>query len=829
MTTNLVGTRLGEFEIVRELGRGGMGVVYESLQTSLNRRVALKVLGPGLGLTPRAVDRFRREAEAAARLHHSNIVPVYATGEERGVHFYAMELIDGPSLDAVIRQMRGGEAADTKTELPADLAATGAYTPAATSVPAAGSDAGSSSARFDRAAAMIADAADALHHAHTQGVTHRDVKPSNLLLSSDARLSVTDFGLARILEQPGMTVTGEFVGTPAYMSPEQITAGRIPVDHRTDIYSLGATLYELLTLRPPFVGEGRDQLLAQVIQKEPASPRALDSKIPRDLETIALKCLEKDPDRRYQTAKDLADDLRRYVNRFAIQAKRAGPLMRVRKWVKRNPALSMAGLVLLLALTAAGFFAWRAETERQQRIADEHKREEEVRAERKQTAMDKAIVEAMSGDAPSAFQAIAEAERLGAEPGQLNLLRGLVALQYGRVKEAFTHLELANQQLPDSVAAKALLASSRLAGGLFVPYTDLIVEAERLGPNTPEDFIFLGQSLAVMDARRGLETLDRAPPRQTVPGCPAVSGDHSGAVRSRDGNGRGGGTVLRDIDRADMPDNPLLMSAHVEALLAAAHAAGSDLSAEAYRNQAAALVARLARFPDHPIAVQGRCYFFLVTGDDDGILRVLQESGRQNEGNHTDFYPPYVLYRRKLYEEALKAAHAGRSAGSVQDQISQVILLATMRRTDEARQVLQQALDIPRAQSVAVLFGFWYLLGPKGEIDPVGPARYKLAKGIDTIPDWRGGWYRDLLRYNAGELTTEELIAKAGGSRMNQCEGFFYAGLHKLHERKRSEAKEWFQKSVDTGVFIYDEYLWSRAFLACIDDPKWMPWLDEKK
>ncbi len=149
---------------------------------------------------------------------------------------------------------------------------------------------------------MIAEVADALEYAHQQGVIHRDIKPSNLLLSPAGRLSVNDFGLARMLEQPGMTITGELVGTPLYMSPEQITAGRVPMDHRTDIYSLGATLYELLTLRPPFAAEQRDQLLAQIIQKDPTPPRKVNGKVPVDLETICLKAMDKDPDRRYQTA-----------------------------------------------------------------------------------------------------------------------------------------------------------------------------------------------------------------------------------------------------------------------------------------------------------------------------------------------------------------------------------------------------------------------------------------------------------------------------------------------------------------------------------------------
>src|SRR5207248_5495545 len=157
---------------------------------------------------------------------------------------------------------------------------------------------GSRGAYFDTVARLVSQVADALDHAHKQGVIHRDVKPSNLLLSPEGRLSVNDFGLARVLEQPGVTLTGEFVGTPAYMSPEQITAGRTPLDHRTDVYSLGATLYELLTLRPPFAGERRDQVLAQIMHKEPAPPRRLNPKVPVDLETICLKCLEKDPDLR---------------------------------------------------------------------------------------------------------------------------------------------------------------------------------------------------------------------------------------------------------------------------------------------------------------------------------------------------------------------------------------------------------------------------------------------------------------------------------------------------------------------------------------------------
>ena len=313
--------RLGDFEVHRELGRGGMGVVYESRQVSLNRQVALKVLAGSIVLSSKAVVRFKREAESAARLHHTNIVPVYATGDEDGTHYYAMELIEGPSLDQVIallRRERAGEPAvavrkharagrPDRIDRADDRAVLGRRdprvrdrrygrprprrdrtAPRAVPTPPPRPNARSPTSRRSRPSRAAAAAGtstrsrddrrggDALDHAHQHGVIHRDIKPSNLLLSPQGRLSLNDFGLARMLEQPGMTMTGEFVGTPAYMSPEQITAGRTPLDHRTDIYSLGATLYELLTLQPPFAGERRDQVLAQIMHKEPGRPRKLN-------------------------------------------------------------------------------------------------------------------------------------------------------------------------------------------------------------------------------------------------------------------------------------------------------------------------------------------------------------------------------------------------------------------------------------------------------------------------------------------------------------------------------------------------------------------------
>ncbi len=247
------GTLLGDFEVESPLGSGGIGVVYRARQRSLNRPVALKVLRPGLALTRKAVARFQREAQAAAKLHHTNIVAVFAEGEDRGVCFYAMELIEGQSLDRVLRRLRGHQKMPPAGEKTADcLPAPLPEAQAASDTTPSGSS--TDAAYFDTVARWMADAADALEYAHRQQVIHRDIKPSNLMLSPDGRVSLMDFGLARMLEEPGVTVTGDFLGTPRYMSPEQVAAGRMRVDHRTDIYSLGATLYELLALRPAAPG-----------------------------------------------------------------------------------------------------------------------------------------------------------------------------------------------------------------------------------------------------------------------------------------------------------------------------------------------------------------------------------------------------------------------------------------------------------------------------------------------------------------------------------------------------------------------------------------------
>ena len=377
---------LGDFRLLRELGRGGMGVVYEAVQISLNRRVAVKVLPFAAALDQTHLQRFRNEAQAAAQLHHTNIVPVYAVGVERGVHYFAMQLIEGEplaNLIAYLRQLAGkpsdalaqGHAAGadcpTRSFNDAALEATNAFglTSATITSPAASPSSArlvagnANNGRFRLAAELMRQAAVGLEHAHQFGVVHRDVKPGNLLVNEQGNLWITDFGLAHVQADVSLTRTGDVLGTVRYMSPEQAAGDRVVLDHRTDIYSLGATFYELLTLEPLFAEVDRHVLLRRIIEDEPHPPRSVEPSIPLELETIVLKAMAKAPQDRYSTAKQLADDLQRWLDDLPILARRPTLRERAVKFGRRHRSLvkmaaGFLGLVFVGLLASTILIAW---------------------------------------------------------------------------------------------------------------------------------------------------------------------------------------------------------------------------------------------------------------------------------------------------------------------------------------------------------------------------------------------------------------------------------------------------------------------------------------
>ncbi|HKQ78731.1 MAG TPA: WD40 repeat domain-containing serine/threonine-protein kinase [Blastocatellia bacterium] len=350
----------GDYELLQEIARGGMGLVYKARQLSLNRIVALKMMLPSLLASATEVQRFRAEAEAAANLQHPNIVAIHEVGEHEGRLYFSMDYVEGQSLASLVRDH----------PLPSETAAR-----------------------------HVKIAAEAIHYAHRQGFLHRDLKPSNILIDEANQPRITDFGLAKRMESDSrLTITGAVLGTPSYMSPEQAAGKSDQVGTASDVYSLGAILYELLTGRPPFQAATPLDTILLVLNSEPVAPRLLAPKLNRDLETICLKCLEKDRRRRYLSAQELADDLDRYLNREPIAARPINRAHRAWRWCRRNPwpAVATASLFLLAALTTVSAFTYR------ERLW--------------QSLLDRVRLERLAGNRAESLRAAAEAARIKRTP-----------------------------------------------------------------------------------------------------------------------------------------------------------------------------------------------------------------------------------------------------------------------------------------------------------------------------------------------------------------------------------------------------------------------------
>ena len=458
---------LGDFRIVREIGRGGMGVVYEAEQISLQRRVALKVLPFASMLDQRQLERFKNEALAVAQLQHANIVPVYAVGSDQGLHYYAMRLIDGQTLEDVIDSER--DAAE-RVDTPDD------HAPADDSAPLASSahrklriDAAARE-RYDACARWTIQAAEALDYAHRLGFLHRDVKPSNLLVDRDGALWVTDFGLARAPREQSITASGELLGTLRFMSPEQLSTKPGLVDRRADIYALGLTLYELLALRPAFEAPTQQALARLIESREPALLRRIDGRIPRDLENIVFKAIAKAPADRYASAQEMADDLRRYLDGVPTLAQSPTWRDHFDKWIRRHARLvaaaALALAIVLVSVASSTVLVWRARTDTQHALdlasANHARAEANLRDAR--SAVDIVFTDLAEelADTPGAEparrklleQALAYYQKFSAQPNADERLTAETAAAHYRCGQI-------SEQLGDDVAARDRYEESR--------------------------------------------------------------------------------------------------------------------------------------------------------------------------------------------------------------------------------------------------------------------------------------------------------------------------------------------------------------------------------
>jgi tetratricopeptide (TPR) repeat protein len=777
------GAAVGEFRIVREVGRGGMGVVYEAVQTTLQRRVALKVLGPGATLSPHAPERFALEAETAGRLHHSNIVPIHAVGEHEGMLYFAMQYISGRSLAWHLGAWRGDGVGDR-------------------------------AGHHRRVAGWGRQVAEALEHAHSHGAIHRDIKPANLLLDDDDRVWLTDFGLAREDARATITVSGDVVGTARYMSPEQARGGRL--DGRSDIYSLGATLYELLALSPAIDGDSRELVLNRLTTGAPRPLRQADAAIPRDLERVIAKCLAREPEGRYQRAGELAEDLRRYLHGEPILARRTPLRVRATRLVRRH-RLRLAGVVALLALVAAVLVIGRAYRLEQGRHA--------------LGAAQAALL--LEHDSAGASRLLDRAERWGIRSAEVHLYRGLIPLFSAQPQRAISplaealHLDPANTEAQLAMAYALYNTGDEVGGRRF----EAAVPEDAI--TTPLGWLLRGHTLGISETADSVAAYDRAL---------AVRPDFTPAIEAR-AQARGQ-RLLVEGDRDQL--GPMLDD--FEAWVRFWPASSRSYAARGAGFTRAAAYA--ATQPD--LAEQAPVWLERARADYDRALELEAANPAEvlvRRGSHRryvgDFEGSAADFARAI--ELDRAANGGLHPGYAHHQ---ALALHAMGRTEEALAAVEPACEelpsfVPLALQRAMLLAEAGRMGEARRVCREAAARQSggvsgallCAAVMDLLGDSEtaretarragvGAPGDALIAWYAGVGDGAGLLSGAGASPGDRCRYALALAAWELGQGRRASGSAAVDACLATGLVPYAHHRFAQVFRARLDaDPAWPAWV----
>jgi len=769
----------GDYKLLEEIARGGMGVVYKAMQVSLSRLVAVKMILPSASTCKEYIRRFRTESSAAANLQHPNIVAVHEVGTHEGQNFIVMDFVHGPNLARMVGHLP---------------------------------------LRARQAAGYLRTVAEAIHYAHDQGILHRDLKPSNVLIDNRDQPRVTDFGLAKRLDgESDLTLSGQVLGSPNFMSPEQAAGVRGKVSRRTDVYGLGAILYHTLTARPPFQADSLAEMLRQVIYSDPVSPRLLNASVPRDLETITMKCLEKDPSRRYPTAQALADELARFLAGEPILARPLGPAGKAWRWCQRKPALAGAFATSVLAMALAASFAYQTRSLNRQRLA-----------ERRQAAMEKAWIAVWGGDLDRVEPAIHDAELAGMSVMELHMLRGHLAAHRGAYDQAVEHLDQAVRLAPESVSARALLAIAYARLGKWEQAAAILKSASLYPMKTPDDYLFKALAESDWDPARGLATLDKAPSQRPRVLARLIRAQLRVSAAAYSGNIADTKAALEEtrIAKELVPDNVVAL---VSSLLANLMMAGI-FEDQGETEQLASVISEgeriatdLRSHSNNVEAIWGRVQYLSYLGENQKLIDELRDPTRRYDDPLLQSLYAQALYMEGRFEEAVTVlTPTQRVPGRATDFCRGYVVAELPNGPQRALQEFY-ALSGESASPLRVLYGqtVLRLLGRKQEAVEIC-ARLNEQKPV--FPG-RNDWYHQLLDYCCEKSTAAELLENAGPTRASRGEAHFFIALTQLGQGDRDGARQHFSKVLSPGVHSF-EHGWSRAFLSRMgQDPDWPPWI----